>query len=903
VPLSEDYPRDPYVVVPPALRWYPGEQELALEEAAKLVPPLVAEIRVGVHEWRESGYLGVSETSQALLRHWFGHAHMLEQPDGTLREFRWYFAQREAIETAVWLFEREEARDPYTLMSYDASGRVSQGMFAEHWTRYVFKLATGAGKTKLLSLLVAWSYFHKRYEEGSTLSANFLLIAPNIIVLDRLLDDFGGARIFSGDPILPPNGYSGRNWRDDFQVSVHVQDEVGVVAPTGNLFVTNIHRVYEGAPPPSADDEDLTDFFLGKKPVAKTTDKTFDLGDIVRGIDDLLVLNDEAHHIHDEKLAWFQAIESIDAQMRRRTGHGIAAQFDVTATPRTSSGAIFVQTVCSYPLVEAIRQGVVKTPVVPDEASRSKLHEHASDKVAERYADHIKLGYLEWAKRGDDLRAAGKKPVLFVMTTTTKESDEVAEHLERTFPDLTDKVLVIHTNAKGEVAEKVGDKELEQLRQASRLIDSNDSQYVAVASVLMLREGWDVQNVISMVGLRPFTAKSEVLPEQTLGRGLRRMFRDDPELTEYVSVVGTDAFLDFVESVRSEGVELERTAMGEATSPKKPLLVEVDSADNAKDLEALDIPIPKLQARISRDLKNLDDLDPAELPRPALPIREFSEAEQREIVFKDLDTDETAWATDLGEEVVATPQAVIAFLTNELMRRLRLVGGREVIFGKLKTYIREYLFDRPVDLDDLNVLRNLSEIEARRSILENFAAGINALTVVDRGTTSLVNEIKLTAVRPVVVNDQEYVTSRKTVFNRVVGDSNLELRFAKFLDDADDVDAFAKNMRNVHFFIEYVNASGEIAHYYPDFVARTSPDEVYVVETKGLEDVDVAPKWNRLVQWCTDASDADAHGRSFTPLYVTEEDFEEIELYATTMARVAALLKDKKPIGVGSGAP
>lgn len=898
MPLHPDFPRDPHAIIEPDVRWYPGDAELELEEAARLVPPLVAEIRSGVHEWRKAGYPGVSATSRALLRHWFGSKHLLPQQDGTVSEFRWYFAQREALETAVWLFEHERARDPYSLMRYDASDRVSKGMFAESWTRYVFKLATGAGKTKVLSLLIAWSYFHKRYEEGSPLSTNFLLIAPNIIVLDRLKEDFGGLRIFGADPILPPNGYEGRDWQNDFQMNLHLQDEVGTVSDTGNLFLTNVHRVYEGKPAPSAADEDLRDFFLGERPVTKTTEQTFDLGDVVQTLDHLVVLNDEAHHIHDEGLAWFRAIELLDAKMRQQLGHGLSAQFDVTATPKNLAGGIFVQTVCSYPLVEAIRQGVVKTPVVPDEVSRSKLVERPSDKVSERYADHIKLGFLEWAKRRDDLFKAGKKPILFVMTTTTKEADEVAEYLERTYPELTDKVLTIHTKRSGEISDK--GKELEALREASRKIDSDESPYLAVVSVLMLREGWDVQNVISMVGLRPYTAQAKVLPEQTLGRGLRRMFRGDTTITEYVSVVGTDAFLDFVEEIRSEGVELETAEMGEKSKPKKPLLIEPDVDDKTKDLEALDISIPRLASRIVRQMKNLDELDVETLPQPGLKLREFSEAEQREIVFKDLDTDQVAWATDLGEAVMATPQAVIAYLTNELMRRLRLVGGQAALFGKIKQYVRDFLFESSVNLDDPNVLRNLSEIEVRRHILDGFASAINALTLVDEGTTEVVSEIKMTKVRPVVVSNQEYVTSSKTVFNRIVGDSHLELRFAKWLDKADDVSAFVKNHQAIRFFVEYVNASGEIAHYYPDFVVRDGKDRVWVVETKGLEDVDVAPKWKRLVQWCQDATLLDPHGRTFLPLYVTQDDFDEIEAHVATMARLTALLESKTPVGANA---
>jgi type III restriction enzyme len=898
MPLGNNFPVDPYVVIEPADRWYPGSQELEIDDAAKLIPPLVGEIRQGVHQWRLNDYEGVSKTSKALLKHWFSKHHLIEQSDGTMQEFQYFFAQREAIETAVWLFEHEMARDPYNLMRYDTAGQVSKGMFPENWTRYVFKLATGAGKTKVLSMLIAWSYFHKRYEIGSPLSTNSLLIAPNIIVLDRLIDDFGGLKIFSADPVIPENGFEGQNWRSDFQVTLHIQDEVGVISPSGNIFLTNIHRVYEGAPEPSFDDVDVTDFFLGGKPVAKTTQQTFDLADVVRGINDLVVLNDEAHHIHDESLAWFKAIENIDAKMRQRTGHGISGQFDVTATPKHSNGSVFVQTVCSYPLVEAIRQGVVKTPVVPDGPSRAKLVERPSDKVYEQYADHIKLGYLEWAKRRDDLQKAGKKPVLFIMTTTTDESNEVAAYVEKTFPDLLGKVLVIHTKANGDLGGKPGDAELERLREASRKIDSNESPYLCVVSVLMLREGWDVQNVISMVGLRPFTAKSNVLPEQTLGRGLRRMFRGDSSLTEYVSVVGTEAFLNFVESVRSEGVELEKVPMGAKTTPLKPLLIEVDHMDPNKNIAALDISLPRLSSRIVRKMKNLDDLDIRNIPKGEFFIRQFSEAEQREIIFLDLDTDKPIWSTDLGEEVIPTPQSVLAYLTTELMQRMRLVGGHEILYGKLKNYITEYLFKNSVDIQDMNILRNLSEIEPRRYLFEKFAEAINGLTLTDVGTTELVSEIRISKTRPVVVKNQEFVLSRKTVFNRIIGDSNLELRFAKFLDEAKDVQSFVKNTRSVHFFMEYVTVIGEISHYYPDFIVRTSPDCIYVIETKGLQDLDVAPKWNRLVQWCEDASENDQEGRSFIPLFVSQEDFDSIDAKVKTMERLVEVMSNRTPIGV-----
>ena len=299
-------------------------------------------------------------------------------------------------------------------------------MFDENWRRFVIKMATGTGKTKVMSLAIAWSFFHKLYEQDSELSRNFLVIAPNIIVLDRLYHDFQGLRIFFEDPVLPDNGFAGNNWRDDFQLTLHVQDEVRTVRPTGNIFLTNIHRVYasdQSAPAP--DDENNMDYFLGPKPTGATTDSKVDLGDIVRDIDELMILNDEAHHVHNPKLAWFKSIEDIHNRLLQK-GSKLALQVDVTATPKHNNGAIFVQTVSDYPLVEAISQNVVKHPVLPNAESRAKLVERQSVKYAEKYADYLELGIIEWRKAAEEHEKLGKKAILFVMTDNTQNCDEVA---------------------------------------------------------------------------------------------------------------------------------------------------------------------------------------------------------------------------------------------------------------------------------------------------------------------------------------------------------------------------------------------------------------------------------------------------------------------------------------------
>ncbi len=201
--LHPEFPRSPYAELLPDHRWFPADEVLREKSYERLIPPLVARIREEIHAWRRSDYAGASETSRALLKWWFHQTHPFETKDGHLDDFRYYFAQQEAVETVIWLYDVKKARDKFDLLRFTSADSVSPKMFAEQWPRYVVKMATGAGKTKVLSLLIAWSFFHKLYEPDSELARNFLLIAPNIIVLDRLRADFEGLKIFFSIPSCP----------------------------------------------------------------------------------------------------------------------------------------------------------------------------------------------------------------------------------------------------------------------------------------------------------------------------------------------------------------------------------------------------------------------------------------------------------------------------------------------------------------------------------------------------------------------------------------------------------------------------------------------------------------------------------------------------------------------------
>jgi len=879
--LHKDFPKDPYAILDPSIRWFPADEVLREKGYEKLLPPLVADLRKKVKVWRDENYKGASDTSIALLNWWFKGEHILYDKDGTTYNFRYYFAQREALETVVWLYEVAKVKDKYDLIRYNSTGVLSPQMFTEDWLRFVVKMATGAGKTKVMSLVLAWAYFHKLYEQGSNLAKNFLLITPNVIVFERIKSDFEGLKIFFTDPVLPDNGYQGQNWQDDFQVTLHLQDDLRGISDTGNIFLTNIHRVFEGnIKEASLEDEDTTEYFLGEKPVTKTNDSSIDLGMMVRDIDELIVINDEAHHIHDEKLAWSKSIQDIDNRLKQK-GKGLSLQLDVTATPKKNDGSIFVQTISDYPLVEAIHQRIVKNPVVPDGASRGKLKENQSALFSEKYRDYINLGIEEWRKAYKALEPAGKKSILFIMTDDTKNCDEVAQYIETSFAELKGAVLTIHTNKSGEISENVSGRnkdELEVLRKQANNIDSWESPFKVIVSVMMLKEGWDVKNVTTIVGLRPYASDSKILPEQTLGRGLRRMFFGRDDVDEYVSVIGTPAFMDFVESINSEGVLLEKRLMGTGSKPITPMVIEVDRDNPKKDIEKLDIEIPVMSPRIQREYKNLAELDVSKFGNKKLKVKTFSEQEKREIVFKDVVDEKTHHTTILTGDIEPNYQSVVGFFAQAIMRELRLFGCYDILFGKVKDFVQNYLFDNPVNLSDLNILRNLSEVEYIKLIKDTFKKAINELTVQDKGDTEIKNYIKISEARPFVVNDKSFIPNpKKSVFNMIVGDSDFELEFSAFLEDCDDIISHAKNFQNKEanaLRIEYKNAEGFIATYYPDFFVKVNNKTVYIVETKGREEEDDKLKFERLQKWCEDVNDRQSR-MTYKALYIKQDVWEK----------------------------
>jgi type III restriction enzyme len=555
---------------------------------------LVPAIRQAVHSWRLTAYEGATDVSKRLLQHWFDSDHKTKKGD----DWHYYYCQREAMETLVYLYEVVKARRLATLAeNFDDGGRVLLSPKEDRFARYVFKMATGSGKTKVMSLAVVWSYFNAVFN-GGDYARTFLAIAPNVIVYQRLLDDFGNGKIFREDPLIPPE------WQADWQFAVVTRDDPGAHSARGTLYLTNVHQLYESRDRRRTQEPDVMTAVLGDSPPADiTTGEGLRARVLSHG--ELLVINDEAHHLHNEDLEWRKLIDGFHDNLR--PGSGLMGQFDFTATPKHTNGALFREIVVDYPIAQAIEDGIVKRPVLGE---LTGVVEYEAEGAAEKHRDKLNAGIQKWKQFRDQLAGSGKRPILFIMTENTTAAKEIAEWL-RTQPDFPEgTVLRIDTNARGEISEAATkQKELQMLREAAKDVDADDSPYSAIVSVLMLREGWDVRNVVVIVPLRAYKAKSQILPEQTLGRGLRRMWpMASGNDLEQVVVVEHTAFRSFWDKeLHEEGIDLPWVPVERLKPNVQTVLVDKSKLE-------FDIEIPVLTPAFARSVANLDGLDIAALP-------------------------------------------------------------------------------------------------------------------------------------------------------------------------------------------------------------------------------------------------------------------------------------------------
>jgi len=796
-------------------------------------------IKEAVRSWRENRYEGVSDVTKRLLEYWFLEEHLLE--DGTL--FNFWRCQREAIESLIYAYEICKYQSLYEL----ARGFGVSLLFdptKDLWAKYCFKMATGSGKTFVMAFALVWQYFNKIYGTDNNVryGSHFLLLAPNLIVLDRLSESFKDNAIFRDFPFVP------KEWQGDFDLQIILQSSPEEPHSRGVLHLTNIQQLYERK---EEGDENPIEELLGPKPKREEVIIYEHLLRRLMDYDDLVVMNDEAHHVHSDDLEWNKAIAKIHEGIKNKKNQGLIMQLDFSATPKDLNGNLFPHIIYDYPLAEAIIDKIVKRPRIGE---IENIPEPITKDFVRKHQVQIDTGVEILKEFQKEFDGTDKKPVLFIMTDNTKNADKVGKYLEGR--GLNDKVLVIHTDTAGVITKK----DLEKAREVARKIDSPDNPYEAIVSVMMLKEGWDVRNVCIIVPLRAYD--SPVLPEQTLGRGLRRMFPQDFGFEERVIVIDHPRFRQLWQAEIDKGELIaDFTSAKKAYEPSNRIFVDPGKME-------FDIAIPILEGGIQRKLPDLDKLDPSKLPGRFFV---FKDIEIPKMMYreKDLLEQKIVRRKELSFDYVDSGDLYLSFITKAVLASVGASALFAELLPKVKDYIEKYLFDQAIDLEDKETVKRLNWIPVREKILEVFTEEINNLWKVEEIPYRISYFYKASGT-PLLHTSEPLYKARKTVFNALPYPkrSEFEKEFMMYLDDQDEVISFTKILSRFPLRIPYYY-DGYIRYYVPDFIVRTK-GSFYLIETKGMEEVELPMKMKAAHAWCEAVSQVT--GSEWSYVKVSRED-------------------------------
>lgn len=822
-------------------------------------------LRAAVREWRDNFYFGASETTRYLLNHWFGRAHDRRESGGP-EEFRYYFCQREAIETFIYLKEvRQLERLSQVVAEFGGANAeiAALGITEDEdaWSRYAFKMATGSGKTKVMSLAMVWSYFHALRESESRMAKHFVVVAPNLTVFERLKEDFkpegGGPDIFDKDPLIPTE------WRGDWNLSVVLQDEASGAATGGVLYLTNIHRLFDNTR--RKKEAETYDWVGPAVSKAKALDTGAELRDRITSHPRIMLMNDEAHHVWDADSAWNEAIAWLHDTNRKRGGDGLVGQLDFSATPKDNKANYFKHIACDTPLGEAVDAGIVKTPII---GRAGRLVEQATDNAAYKYEMHLKLGYERWRRSKQEWEHGGKKPLLFVMCEDTKAADEITARLngDDAFKELNGRTINLHTNLKGKIKKvggkevfvesekEISDEDLKALRKLSRELDSGTSPYFCIVSVLMLREGWDVKNVTTIVPLRPYSSKAGILPEQTLGRGLRRM-TPPGQANEIVAVVEHEAFARlYREELAQEGLPIEIVEVDRVPTTTVSIF-----PDPAKDWKKLEILIPRLTAA-AQTLAVLGPVTEGEVRAAFAKYKPLPVGERGpdEVPYegRHLITGEVVERMKVNLALLDSGVGALSFYVQELEYIAKVKGTHTILAPLLQVFFEQILFGPGHSIFDPALVARLSDSDVREHVRAVFVPLIRAKTLQQQIRTPDSAPMAVSSWRPFQVTASErrpVLKSERTLFNLVPCNRSLEQALVEFVGKAADVSAFAKNAGPQALRIDYLADGQRLAFYTPDFFVRNG-SLMFLVETKGQVDREVPAKAKAAVEWCKSAS-------------------------------------------------
>ena len=907
----------------------------------------------------------VTPTTAELLKWWFGEDMVLARSG-----LNFHAGQKQAILNAIvahevlgrdsahWtLLDLYRAAAPDSLLTGTRLNEVAQAKHGH--PKYCFKMATGTGKTWVMQALMVWQLLNKTaaLAEGiddARFTRQFMVVAPGLIVYERLLDAFCGKLLENGNGSRDFTSSDIARFADLFipdacrdtvfafvRGNVCSKTEIGLKA-TGNgmIAITNWHLLNESDAADEIEDaeevqtlgaplepQQVINAVLPLMPGRATgnsldvLDRRYARGNVLEflaGLPELMVFNDEAHHIHEFKregetteVEWQKSLSRIAATKGRRF-----VQVDFSATPYNDVGSgknkrklYFPHIVTDFDLKAAMRAGLVKSLVLD---RRKEIGALPLEFKAERDADGkpvlsegqrvmLRAGLQKLRKLETDF--AKIDPTRFPKMLVVCEDTTVSPLVARFLQDeglAQDDVMTIDSGKKAEL----GEKDWLPVRQRLFSVDSHASPKVIV-SVLMLREGFDVNNICVIVPLR--SSQAQILLEQTIGRGLRLMWRDDEytdlkrenrerinagqepgSLLDVLSIVEHPAFQSFYDDLIKEGLAGATGDMKDTSATG-----DVIAAELREGFAAFDFGIPFI-------LQEADEVRDHHAPDlSALPAFSALTAAQLSALLGKGDTfisQDLQSATLFGDYRVDGAVMNVGGYNEYLARLTRRISqalsepvpkGNKIathlakpylqvntaeLAGWLDDYIWAQLFDaafNPLDNENWRLLLLQPVVD---HITKVFAVAL--LESEQKHVTGRTEVLlrHLSEVPRLMMRESHSVEVSKCIYTRLAWPAHsggLERAFIHWAQADTQTLAFCKISENRHTFarLRYVKDDGLPAFYSPDFMVRTE-SAIYLVETKAQQQTihpNVQRKLRAAMAWCERINGLPADARGGLP--------------------------------------
>ncbi|MGH8544064.1 MAG: DEAD/DEAH box helicase family protein [Gammaproteobacteria bacterium] len=819
----------------------------------------VNQLRDEVRDWREAGYPGTAGVTRRLLEWWFERD---KERRATAKRF--FFCQQEAVETVVYL--------------YEVQGRPKMPETGD-LLRYALKLATGTGKTVVMALLVTWSTLHKRKVSGSSLSANFLVLVPNLTVRDRVsgvprgdgLDPTGEHNLYDAFDIVPPE------YREEFRPNVLVRNWQGIP-----LEGKRDDWLGEGQVP-LEEGRFIPQAVLRAMQRRARQDPNAVVRRMLGGWRDLVVINDEAHHVYGEKrtktgedpgyIKWSRILERVSKAAR------LSLVLDLSATPWYGSGSpkpegtLYEWLVSDFSVYDAFESGLVKVVRLPDPDEQGRVYLDLWDMVkgARTKEEYLrackgaiasiysswKKDYAEWASLLDFAR--GPSPVLLCVTDSAKRAAWLFEHLTHEYellrnPDDEDRTRWVTIQIDSKVFDADKGKEA-VIREMVNTVGSKGKpgEHVrAIVSVNMLSEGWDVKSVTHILGLRAFG--SPLLTEQIIGRGLRRTNYDILHQPLDERPDGGEETVDAF-GIPFVGFPVEKRKR--ARTGKWGVDLHWIEPDARKARFRVTVPNVRSWAvgvtESLADLVRVEDmpqirLNPKDTP-PNVHVRPVVGGAPEAIMT--LEEIRSEWP------VVRTAFLMAEELFQETNPGTAVDVGIGPTFEELLDVSRRYLDSRVVTMGAGGVQSDLRDVAIyywRRQALDALdtairgagSAGIEAVPILGSPEWLDTADLRRFQWSGIVAEGKRCHT------NKVPCHTDLEKRLSDFLDRAEDIVRYFKNER-LGFSVTYYEGNRP-RQYYPDFIisARDADgrEVMWLAETKGEIRPNTQLKSEAARLWC-----------------------------------------------------